>query len=160
MIEATDPLLKLLDRLNREGVRYILVGGQAVRLNGFLRNTEDVDILLPSSVENGKRVIKALNFLPSASELDANWFESNKDAPENIRVADDLLIDLLFAANGETYESLQPHVRKLMVDDVEIRTLDIEGLLKTKTNYREKDLLDRQALLKILSQLKHDQDQR
>ena len=160
MIEATDPLLKLLDRLNREGVRYILVGGQAVRLNGFLRNTEDVDILLPSSVENGKRVIKALNFLPSASELDANWFESNKDAPENIRVADDLLIDLLFAANGETYESLQPHVRKLMVDDVEIRTLDIEGLLKTKTNYREKDLLDRQALLKILSQLKHDQDPR
>ena len=160
MIEATDPLLKLLDRLNREGVRYILVGGQAVRLNGFLRNTEDVDILLPSSVENGKRVIKALNFLPSASELDANWFESNKDAPENIRVADDLLIDLLFAANGETYESLQPHVRLLMVDDVEIRTLDIEGLLKTKTNYREKDLLDRQALLKILSQLKHDQDPR
>ena len=160
MIEATDPLLKLLDRLNREGVRYILVGGQAVRLNGFLRNTEDVDILLPSSVENGKRVIKALNFLPSASELDANWFESNKDAPENIRVADDLLIDLLFAANGETYESLQPHVRTLMVDDVEIRTLDIEGLLKTKTNYREKDLLDRQALLKILSQLKHDQDPR
>ena len=160
MIEATDPLLKLLDRLNREGVRYILVGGQAVRLNGFLRNTEDVDILLPSSVENGKRVIKALNFLPSASELDANWFESNKDAPENIRVADDLLIDLLFAANGETYESLQPHVRKLMVDDVEIRTLDIEGLLKTKTNYREKDLLDRQALLKILSQLKHDQHPR
>ena len=160
MIEATDPLLKLLDRLNREGVRYILVGGQAVRLNGFLRNTEDVDILLPSSVENGKRVIKALNFLPSASELDANWFESNKDAPENIRVADDLLIDLLFAANGETYESLQPHVRTLMVDDVEIRTLDIEGLLKTKTNYREKDLLDRQALLKILSQLKHDQHPR
>lgn len=158
MIDATDPLLRLLDRLNREGVRYILVGGQAVRLNGFLRNTEDVDILLPSSVENGKRVIKALNFLPSASELDANWFESNKDAPENIRVADDLLIDLLFAANGETYESLQPHVRNLMVDGVEIRTLDIEGLLKTKTSYREKDLLDRQALLKILSQLKHDQD--
>lgn len=153
MSDVTDPLLKLLDRLNHEGVRYILVGGQAVRLNGFLRNTEDVDILLPSSVENGKRVIKALNFLPSANELDANWFESNKDAPENIRVADDLLIDLLFAANGETYESLQPHVRKLVVDGVEIRTLDIEGLLKTKTNYREKDLLDRQALLKILSQL-------
>ena len=55
MNEATDPLLKLLDRLNHEGVRYILVGGQAVRLNGFLRNTEDIDILLPSSVENGER---------------------------------------------------------------------------------------------------------
>ena len=126
-----------------------------MRLNGFLRNTEDIDILLPSSVENGERVIRALSFLPSANELEAGWFESNKDAPENIRVADDLLIDLLFVANGETYESLQPHIRKLMVDGVEVRTLDIEGLLKTKTNYREKDLLDRQALLRILATLKH-----
>ena len=151
--EAADPLLMLLDRLNHEGVQYILVGGQAVRLNGFLRNTEDVDILLPSSVENGKRVIKALDFLSSAGELDAAWFVSNTEAPENIRVADDLLIDLLFAANGETYESLQPHVRTLTVDGVAIRTLDIAGLLKTKTSYREKDVLDRRALQKILASL-------
>jgi hypothetical protein len=96
--EDTDPLLRLLDCLKREGVRYILVGGQAVRLNGFLRNTEDIDILLPSSVENGERVIKALDFLPSASELDAGWFASNVEAPENIRVADDLLIDRLYSA--------------------------------------------------------------
>ena len=160
MNEAADPLLKLLDHLNREGVRYILVGGQAVRLNGFLRNTEDIDILLPSSVENGERVIKALDFLSSASELKASWFASDKDEAENIRVADDLLIDLLFAANGETYDSLQLHVRKLIVDGVEIQTLDIEGLLKTKTNYREKDLLDRQALLKILDALKHGRNPR
>ena len=160
MNEAADPLLKLLDRLNSEGVRYILVGGQAVRLNGFLRNTEDIDILLPSSVENGERVIKALDFLSSASELKASWFASDKDEAENIRVADDLLIDLLFAANGETYDSLQLHVRKLIVDGVEIQTLDIEGLLKTKTNYREKDLLDRQALLKILDALKHGRNPR
>lgn len=153
--ETADPLLQLFDRMNSAGVQYILVGGQAVRLNGFLRNTEDIDILLPSSVENGERLIKALNFMESASELDAGWFASDSDAPENIRVADDLLIDLLFTANGETYESLQPHVRTYTVDGVGIRTLDIEGLLKTKTNYREKDLLDRQALMKILSTLKH-----
>lgn len=160
MSESKDPLLKLLDRLNSEGVRYILVGGQAVRLNGFLRNTEDIDILLPSSVENGERVIKALDFLDSASELDASWFASNSAEPENIRVADDLLIDLLFAANGESYESLQPYVRTLNVDGVGICTLDIEGLLKTKTTYREKDVLDRQALLKILSTIKHGRNPR
>ena len=67
MDAAADPLLKLLDRFQHEGVKYILVGGHAVRLNGFLRSTEDIDILLPASVENGRRVIKALNFLPSAA---------------------------------------------------------------------------------------------
>ena len=66
----------------------------------------------------------------------------------------DLLIDLLFAANGETYESLQAHVRKLTVDGVDIHTLDIEGLLKTKTAHRDKDLIDRKALSQILAQLK------
>jgi hypothetical protein len=151
---AADPLLKLLERFQREGVHYILVGGHAVRLNGFLRSTEDIDILLPSSLANGARVIRALNFLPSAVELKPEWFVASASEPENIRVADDLLIDLLFAANGETYESLQPHVRTLNVEGVEIRTLDIEGLLKTKTIYRDKDVIDRKALSQILDGVK------
>ena len=64
-----------------------------------------------------------------------------------------MLIDLLFAANGQTYESLQDHVRTLTVDGVQIRTLDIEGLLKTKTDYRDKDRIDREALLRLKWQL-------
>ena len=154
MNATADPLLKLLERFQREGVKYILVGGHAVRLNGFLRSTEDIDILLPASIENGRRVIKALNFLSSAAELRPEWFASSTDEPENIRVADDLLIDLLFAANGETYESLHAHVRTLTVEGVDINTLDIQGLLKTKTDYRDKDLIDRKALLQILEKLK------
>ncbi len=64
-----------------------------------------------------------------------------------------MLIDLLFAANGQTYEDLQPHVRTLTVDGVDIRTLDIEGLLKTKTDYRDKDRIDREVLQRLKSQL-------
>ena len=154
MSAVADPLLNLLQRFQHEGVQYILVGGHAVRLNGFLRSTEDIGILLPSSIDNGRRVIKALNFLSSAGELQPEWFAGSTKEPENIRVADELLIDLLFAANGETYESLQPHVRTLNVDGVDIRTLDIEGLLKTKTTYRDKDVIDRKALSQILAQLR------
>lgn len=62
-----DALLKLLSSFQAEGVQYILVGGQAVRLNGFVRATEDIDILLPSSIDNGRRVIKALDFLPASN---------------------------------------------------------------------------------------------
>lgn len=146
-------LLDLLRRFQAEGVEYVLVGGHAVRLNGFNRNTEDIDILLPSSLENGRRVIRALSFLPSSNELREEWFSPPAGEPENIRVADDLLIDLLFAANGQTYESLQNHVRTLTVEGVQIRTLDIEGLLKTKTDYRDKDRIDREALLRLKSLL-------
>lgn len=149
----TDSLLDLLRRFQAEGVQYVLVGGHAVRMNGFLRATEDIDILLPSSIDNGRRVIRALSFLPSSQELDPQWFEVPVDEPDKIRVADALLIDLLFAANGQTYDSLQPHVRTLTVDGVDIHTLDIEGLLKTKTEYRDKDRIDREVLQRLKAQL-------
>ena len=123
-----DPLLRLLARLREEGVEYVLVGGQAVRLNGFLQATEDVGVLLRPTRENGERVKRVLDFLASAP---------------------DLIADLLFDANGETYESVQPFVRELIVEGVPIRLLNIDGLLRIKTRTREKDLLDRQMLERI-----------
>lgn len=144
-------LLDLLGRLQKNGVRYILIGGHAVRLRGFLRATEDIDLLVPYDEINGARLIDSLGFLESARELDPAWFSRQANEPEiqNIRVADKMLIDILFAANGETYDSLQGHVQILEVDGVAIPILDIEGLLKTKTGYREKDQIDRQMLQKL-----------
>jgi hypothetical protein len=51
--------------------------------------------------------------------------------------------------NGRTYESLERYRRTLIVDGVEIQTLDIEGLLNTKTDYRHKDRIDREALERL-----------
>ena len=108
---------------------------------------------MPSSIDNGRKVIRALSFLPSSAELDPAWFDVDTAAPDNIRVADDLLVDLLFAANGQTFESLQPHVRTMEVEGVPIATLDIDGLLKTKTDYREKDLIDKSVLSRLKREL-------
>ena len=152
-----DPLLRLLGRFRDEGVEYVLVGGQAMRLNGYLRATEDVDVLVKPTRANGERVIRALNFLAASRELDAAWFVPPADGNvENIRVADDLLVDLLFSANGETYESVQPYVRELTIEGTPVKVLNIDGLLKTKTDYREKDLLDKQVLSRIRNDLKND----
>ena len=148
-----DPLLRLLARFGEESVEYVLVGGQAVRLNGFLRATEDIDVLIRPTRENGERIKRALNFLDSSRDLDPSWFEQIAGEIENIRVADDLIVDLLFAANGETYESVQPFAREIVVDGVPIRVLNIEGLLRTKTSVREKDILDRRMLERIKSGL-------
>jgi hypothetical protein len=154
-MSADNPLTQLFARFRDEGVEYVLVGGQAVRLNGYLRATEDIDVLIKASRINGEKIIRALNFLPSAKDLDADWFVPGQAGEvENIRVADDLLIDLLFAANGETYESVQPYVRELTIDGTPVRVLNIDGLIKTKTDYREKDLLDKLVLARIKGELK------
>jgi len=149
-----DPLLRLFERFRQEGVEYVLVGGQAVRLNGYLRATEDVDVLLEATRANGERTKRAMSFLASSKDLDPGWFEPKEGGEmENIRVADDLIVDLLFAANGETYATVQPYVREIDIEGVPVRVSNIDGLLKTKTDYREKDLLDKQVLMRIKSQL-------
>jgi hypothetical protein len=149
MSEPEDDLLELLARFGREQVEYVLIGGHAVRLNGYVRGTEDIDILLPSSIENGRKVIRALDYLPSSAELDPAWFDVDPEAPDNIRIWDKVVIDLLFAANGQSYESLRDHIRQVDLHGTSVRVLDIEGLLKTKTDFREKDLLDKSVLQRI-----------
>jgi len=133
-------------RFQREGVKYILVGGHAVRLNGFLRSTEDIDILLPASIENGRRVIKALNFLSSAAELRPEWFASSTDEPENIRVADDLLIDLLLRRMARLMESLHAHVRTLTVEGWTSTRSISRVCSRPRPITRDKDLIDRKPV--------------
>ena len=147
----TPDLHSLLKLLQINGVDYILVSGQAVRLHGFNRATEDIDLVVPFDEKNGERLIRSIGFLESSKELQAWWFskEANAEEIQNIRVADELVIDILFAANGETYESLRPFIRHVEIAGVTIPTLDVDGLLKTKTGYREKDAIDREFLLKI-----------
>ncbi|OGT09809.1 MAG: hypothetical protein A3J49_07755 [Gallionellales bacterium RIFCSPHIGHO2_02_FULL_57_16] len=144
-------LRTLLISLQENGVEYILIGGQSLALHGFPRATEDVDLVVPFDEENGKKLIKSLAFLDSAKDLQSEWFsaEANADEIQNIRVQDDLVVDILFAANGQTYQSLLPHLKTISFNGMSIRTLDIDGLLKTKTDFREKDIIDRAVLFKI-----------
>jgi hypothetical protein len=55
-LEARPPLLEdlvaLCRGLNREGARYVVLGGMAVIQAGFVRATNDVDLLIDTSPEN------------------------------------------------------------------------------------------------------------
>lgn len=55
-------------KLNRKGVRYLIVGGIAVNLHGFPRVTGDLDIMLDlndgKSVNGFVEVVKVLGFKP------------------------------------------------------------------------------------------------
>ena len=47
--------------LNNNSVRYILVGGYAVILHGYIRSTADMDIWVDKTKENYQKLKKALN---------------------------------------------------------------------------------------------------
>lgn len=58
--DTTSPFERLLADLVRSGVDYAVVGGVAVSLNGFIRATDDLDILVHEAPENIRRLLECL----------------------------------------------------------------------------------------------------
>ncbi len=139
----------LLGALQLHGVDYLLIGGYALYALGYQRGTVDIDLVLRPTLEQGEKVKQALLLLPdgAAKDIDPAWF------PEGgtIRVADAFVVDLMFNACGESFESLQPYAVTIDFDGVLLRTVNLEGLLKTKQSSREKDRMDRAILERALA---------
>ena len=56
----TGNIERILDALNRAGVRYLVVGGVAVVLHGYLRTTADLDLIVHLERSNTLRALRAL----------------------------------------------------------------------------------------------------
>jgi hypothetical protein len=54
---------RVLSALNQAGVRYLVVGGVAVVLHGFLRTTRDLDLVIQLEADNLRRALRALQDL-------------------------------------------------------------------------------------------------
>ena len=143
-----DDLKTLVRSLNEQGVDYFLIGGYALFAHGYHRATTDIDLLVPVTIESGEKVRRALMVLPDgvAKDLDPAWFEEG----ENIRVADEFVVDIMLNACGETYETLLHYAETLDFDGIPVRTINLEGLLLTKRTLREKDAADRAVLERAL----------
>jgi|SRR5579859_1410744 len=55
--------IRLWDCLNKNGVRYILVGGFATNLHGYQRFTEDIDLYIEDTTDNRKKLRSAFRDL-------------------------------------------------------------------------------------------------
>jgi len=148
-------LIQLIQSLNKENVSYFLIGGHALHAHGYYRMTTDIDLLLPKTVDS-EAVIRALLVLPDriARDIDPAWFVEGN----TIRLADEFMVDLMFNACGESYESLSQHACTTYLDEVPVKTIDMEGLLKTKQTFREKDKIDRMLLERVLAEQKLEQE--
>lgn len=71
-------LVDLARELNRLGALYIVIGGVAINRLGFIRATEDVDLLIDRSKQNQALVKRALEILPDKAirELGTRIFRS------------------------------------------------------------------------------------
>lgn len=147
-----EDLKTLIRSLNERKAEYLLIGGYALFAHGYHRATTDIDLLVPATREAGEKTKQALMVLPdqAAKDIDPAWFEEG----ENIRVADDFVVDIMLNACGETYETLAGYAEIIDLDGIPVHTINLEGLIRTKQTLRDKDVADRNVLERALAELR------
>lgn len=139
-----EDVLDLCTALNAAGAKYVLIGGVAVILHGYLRGTKDIDLLVETSPENVKKIKKALTYLPDQAILQMAEDEINKHLV--VRIADEIVIDLMAKACGITYETASESIEIKNLEGVLIPIAGKEILILTKDTVRPSDKTDVQFL--------------
>ena len=145
-----------LAALARAEVGFVVVGGLAVARAGFVRVTDDVDLLVEGGAANLQRLIDTLSTFGSgaAAELDVSDFPLEEGA---VRVAEEFDVDLFTLMSGHAYADLLPLSASHDVGGVAVRFLGAEGLIRLKADsLRPRDQADVAALRAILAGREHD----
>ena len=141
-------LVSLARELNRLGVAYVVVGGFAINRLGFVRATEDIDLLIARDLANQGLVKKALEILPDRAIRELG----NEDIAQwvVVRVNDDITVDLMTEACGVRFEDAKSGIETEMIEGVPIPFAGAELMLKMKQSPREKDTADRSFLEQLI----------
>jgi len=138
---TVEDLRNLCRELNERGAQYIVIGGFAIRAAGYNRGTMDIDLVVAPDLENEARVFGALATLPdnAVRELQPGELEQYTV----IRVADEVLVDLMVRASGIDYSEAIQHAVIRDVEGVKIPFASPRLLWRMKRNtHREKDAAD------------------
>lgn len=143
-VPTVEDLVKLCREMNQRNAKYIVIGGFAIMQEGFVRGTEDIDLLVETTPENEQKVIEALGTLEDGAALEIKPGEIQKY--EVIRVADEIVVDLMAKASGLTYQDSKEEINMVEVEGVLIPFASTSLLIKMKQGIREKDRIDLQFL--------------
>ena len=141
-------LVGICRELNQRNVNYIVVGGMAINIHGFTRNTEDIDLLIETEEGNERKVLEVLSLLPDGAAKELRPGELADYVV--VRVCDEITVDLMAKACGHDYESAKDLISPVVVDGVTIPFASPILLWKTKQTFREKDQIDRLFLRRLL----------
>lgn len=136
-----EDLVALCRQLNSLGTRYMIIGGFAIMYAGYGRTTGDVDLLFDTDRPNEAKVYLCLESLPDKAVLHLQPGEISQYTV--VRVADEIVVNLMHSASGIDYNEAVKDVEIRMVQDVPIPFASAKLLWRMKKNtHREKDRAD------------------
>jgi Nucleotidyl transferase AbiEii toxin, Type IV TA system len=141
-------LARLCQALNAARARYVLIGGFAVIAHGASRFTKDIDLLVEDSPANVARVKAGLSVLEDNAAADIALTDVREFVV--VRVADEIVVDLMGRACGLAYADVATDVVVRTIEGVEIPVASAAMLIRTKETYRPQDAIDRAFLEQVV----------
>ena len=155
--------IPVFKQLNAADVRYVVVGGVATILHGYVRATTDIDLIVDLQIDEAKKAIETLSgkgYKPripvQAMEFADNnkrkqWIETKGMTVFSMFHPEQpgLSIDL-FAQYPIPFDDLWERSQVFDVDGTDIRVCSLDDLIRLKQLAgRNKDMDDIEKLLKI-----------
>lgn len=154
---------QIIDALESAGVRYVIAGGFAVNLHGFLRFTKDLDLLIDLSTENASlamNVLAASGLRPRVpvaladfadAEKRRDWFENrNMLVFQVVDPADPFCSVDVFIRNPIAFDQLWQRSLRASLGATACRIASIDDLIAMKAEAgRPQDLRDIEELRSI-----------
>lgn len=145
-MKLQDDLREFVALLLSRGVEFVVVGGHAVAFHGYPRMTDDVDLLVRPTPENGQRIVEALQTFGFGSVgLTAESFTAPDRMIQLGRAPN--RIDLLTQIYGVTFDEVWATRVEADFDGLKTFMISREALIRNKrATGRTQDIADAEKL--------------
>jgi acylphosphatase len=139
-------IFKVCELFKKNKVKFAVAGARACGFHGYVRATEDIDILIQSDKENIERTIHCIEELyPHLEKITVEDFLENIV----IKFLDEPELDVMLSAWSLTYDDAKDDICERVVDGLSIPYLGLKSLILSKNTSREQDIWD----VKVLSEI-------
>lgn len=147
-----ETLRELARRLPEEGIDYAIVGGMALALHGFVRPTQDVDLLMTTAgLERFRDQLVGRGYVPLFEGARKHF----RDAATGVKV--EILTSGEYPGDGRPKPIAFPDPSESAIQIEEVRVVALEVLVELKLasglsaeHRRLRDLADVQQLIEVL----------
>jgi hypothetical protein len=139
--------LNIISSLDKNGVRFLVVGGVAVVLYGVPRATFNLDIMIPGDEKNFARLQETLKKLGYSEVHDRDKSESGKKSlvcsigeltlktlasKESLRFKNSFDIDVVLAPDNQFFDFIYDHRINILFEGIKIPIPSLVDLIRIK----------------------------
>lgn len=141
-------MTELLELFEKHHVLYVVVGGYAVNFYGYVRTTQDIDLLVFPSPGNARQVMRALtDFGFGSAGIPESCFAQPGTAVHLGQEPN--RVDLLTRLSGVECEDVFADARRVRLGGLEVNMISLDHLIRAKqSSNRVRDRADADELIR------------